>query len=850
MARFERFSDEVGEASPSAHSDVKSTKSDRSDPSGMSPLKLGRSQGSLGFGTVTPSDDRHHRSRAGSNSKSQRTPGSDSKAALWRKRLVRSMKKPWKKKQQQPSWDSVRTVELHEEERMLHEQQQANGCLLSWSWAAQEWGLAAMVGALCYATYVFIEVSVGALSSIRFGFCTSHPFKPEEECPKGNWEAWGDGLVGFGASVCLGTWMAALSAWMVSRLAPAASGSGIPEVKTILNGFVLPDVPTFRTLLIKLPGLIFAVSSGLALGHEGPMVHVGVCWAHLLSRIFPQFQNEGKKRQLFSAAVAAGVSSAFGTPIGGVLFSLEEVSSHFPSRTLLMAFVASVVATLLLSVTNLTGTGHLTLFSVTYTVNCSPSDYVMFALLGIAGGLVGAFFNVLNIRWCAFKKRNACYKRWMGPVREASVLAFLTLITSWPLHLTRPLNAETIHALFDTCSMEPGETARSRLQEQIGLCTQNGYSNFSGHGLIVSLGLAAAVRFCQMVLTIGTACPAGLFVPSLFIGACLGRCLGLGIKALHTMTALFPHTIDPGVYSMVGAAAVLGGVSRMTISLVVIMLELTGGLDYVVPFMISVLLAKAVGDGLNEGIYDLQIVLKGYPFLHEELDATYTERCCDVMETGLTKLDLHLAPRLSDLQVMLRAFTFRGFPVVDGQHFVGYVRRSALEDLLATLELTRGQNEALTVEDLWPITDTMVMRMVPDAPLSQAHRVFKQLGCQRIFVVGSLPGGQQDVLQGILTKKNFLSFLQEGRVGHMVDQAFIPEELQRDAETGSSDLRIAYREPQRPSTAHHIRVSELFSVMDAASEAAGNAQHEDQGGPAASASDDDIALSQQPRAAA
>ncbi|CAJ1339468.1 unnamed protein product, partial [Effrenium voratum] len=245
------------------------------------------------------------------------------------------------------------------------------------------------------------------------------------------------------------------------------------------------------------------------------------------------------------------------------------------------------------------------------------------------------------------------------------------------------------------------------------------------------------------------------------------------------------------------------------------------GLDYVVPFMISVLLAKAVGDSLNEGIYDLQIVLKGYPFLHEELDVTFTERCCDIMETGLVKLDVKLRPRLQDLRVMIRAFTFRGFPVLEGDYFVGYVRRSSLEELISRLELVRGQNEVVTLDDLASVIDPTVMRMVPEAPLTQAHQVFKQLGCQRIFVVGSVPGGAQDVLQGIVTKKNFLKFLQDGTVGCMPEG---PGLESRD----SGALRFAYDGPQQPSTASHVRLSELFSVLDAAAEAGGETRAEDQ----------------------
>lgn len=79
--------------------------------------------------------------------------------------------------------------------------------------------------------------------------------------------------------------------------------------------------------------------------------------------------------------------------------------------------------------------------------------------------------------------------------------------------------------------------------------------------------------------------------------------------------------LHPGVYAIVGAAAMLGGVTRMTISLVVIMFELTGGMSYVVPFMVAVMVAKWVGDALGEpSIYDCYIRLKGYPYLHSHSD--------------------------------------------------------------------------------------------------------------------------------------------------------------------------------------------------------------------------------------
>lgn len=105
---------------------------------------------------------------------------------------------------------------------------------------------------------------------------------------------------------------------------------------------------------------MLAVAAGLSLGKEGPMVHIAIClgkfstcyacciWlieislfllstGNIFSYLFPKYgRNEAKKREILSAAAAAGVSVAFGAPIGGVLFSLEEVSSSRPSSQILI----------------------------------------------------------------------------------------------------------------------------------------------------------------------------------------------------------------------------------------------------------------------------------------------------------------------------------------------------------------------------------------------------------------------------------------------------------------------------------------------------------------------------------
>jgi chloride channel 3/4/5 len=125
----------------------------------------------------------------------------------------------------------------------------------------------------------------------------------------------------------------------------SAAGSGVAEVKVILSGFVLHGYLGLRTLIIKTIALILSVASGLSLGKEGPYVHIATCIGNIACRIFSKYSNnDGKRREILSASAASGVAVAFGAPIGGVLFSLEEVSYYFPSKTLFRTFFCCIVS--------------------------------------------------------------------------------------------------------------------------------------------------------------------------------------------------------------------------------------------------------------------------------------------------------------------------------------------------------------------------------------------------------------------------------------------------------------------------------------------------------------------------
>ena len=162
-----------------------------------------------------------------------------------------------------------------------------------------------------------------------------------------------------------------------------ACGSGIPEIKTILGGFIIRGYLGKWTFLIKSVAIMLAVAAGLSLGKEGPMVHMACCIGNILAYLFPKYgRNEAKKREILSAASAAGGSGAWGAPIGGVLFSLEEVSYYFPLKTLWRSFFSALVAAFVLQSINPFGNEHSVLFYVEYNQPWLFFELFPFLILG------------------------------------------------------------------------------------------------------------------------------------------------------------------------------------------------------------------------------------------------------------------------------------------------------------------------------------------------------------------------------------------------------------------------------------------------------------------------------------
>jgi len=460
--------------------------------------------------------------------------------------------------------------------------------------------------------------------------------------PTYEWVPWERALRGWGKSgapiiYVVGCGLLAMLSAVVTRSHPQCKGSGIPEVKASCAGWDLPAAFRPQTLAAKVVALVLCVGAGLALGKEGPMIHIGACWAVLLAGPISRLAGEGglpiAENELICVGAATGMAAAFGAPLAGVLFAVEELGTTMPAglrySTMLCAFGSAVVASLTLKWIDLTRTQRLTLFEVDYRMAWAPWEVLPFALLGVIGGVLGATFVLLNevvqrrrmaaeaegrLFWLFSPDTDRTVKRMLrmpafvdGRVLELLLLGVFTGILDYPTMLTRMMQNDAIGALFNRCHAAGNGT----LQDALGLCgsMEDVSSLFSLQRLLLG---ATALRFVQMTVTIGALSPAGLFVPSLYIGSCFGRSMGATLKYAGFLGAA-GGAVEPGIYAMVGAGAMLAGVSRLTISLAVVLFELTGGLTYVVPFMIAVLVAKWTGDALTDSrsVYDVNAELKG-----------------------------------------------------------------------------------------------------------------------------------------------------------------------------------------------------------------------------------------------
>lgn len=534
-------------------------------------------------------------------------------------------------------------------------------------------------------------------------------------------------------------------------------------------------------MLVKSLGLCLAVASGLWLGKEGPLVHVACCCANIFMKLFDGVNgNEARKRETLSAAAASGISVAFGSPIGGVLFSLEQLSYYFPDKTMWASFVCAMVAAVTLQAFDPFRTGKLVLYQVTYHSGWHAFELVPFAAIGIIGGLYGAMFIKLNMKINTWRTStsNPLLKR---PILEVATVAIITALISFPITFLRAQPSELVEYLFAEC--------RDIEDDLLGLCK----SGIANTGVIFILLISCIIAFFLSTITFGLQIPAGILLPSMGVGALYGRVVGLVIElwqrnhpnfiAFATCEPDIP-CVTPGTYAVIGAASALAGATRMTVSIVVIMFELTGALTYVLPIMVAVMISKWVGDAFGKrGIYESWIRFNGYPFLDNRDDTAIPDVPVSQIVTRAEDLVCITATghTIASLRDLLREHRYRGFPVISSSKeatLLGYISRTELSYALSSTANTPNGAQPLPDEtscffahqpladptvtlDLRPWMDQTPITLSIRSSLQLASDMFQKLGLRYIVFT------DRGVLGGLLTKKDLWFVLNEGEEGRV-----------------------------------------------------------------------------------
>lgn len=283
----------------------------------------------------------------------------------------------------------------------------------------------------------------------------------------------------------------------------SAAGSGVAEVRVILSGFVLHGFLGVKTLVIKTVALVLSVASGLSLGKEGPFVHIATCVGNIACRLFSKYDsNDAKRREVLSAAAAAGVAVAFGAPLAGVLFCLEEVAYFFPAKTLFRTFFCCISAALTLKFLNPYGNGKIVMFEVRYDRDWEFFELGAFIVIGILGGATGALFIKASRRWAqSFRKVPIIKKR---PIVEVILVAILTgLVSFWNPYTKVPV-AKLLFSLASQCD--------KNAPDNMGLCPADIDEIFP---IVKRLGVAFFIKGILTIITFGIV---GLLFPIKTLG--------------------------------------------------------------------------------------------------------------------------------------------------------------------------------------------------------------------------------------------------------------------------------------------------------------------------------------------
>jgi chloride channel protein, CIC family len=425
---------------------------------------------------------------------------------------------------------------------------------------------------------------------------------------------------------------ALVTGYLLYRYFPEARGSGIPQTKTALfagNGNI-----SLRTVIGKFCCSSGSLASGIALGREGPSVHIGAGIASVLARWIGLPQE--KVKSLLPVGAAAALAAAFNTPIAAVLFSLEEVMGDLHAPLLGSVVLSSATSWMVLHLL----LGDEPLFHVPAYHLVHPVEFAVYAVLGVAGGLVSVWF-VKMLLWMRGR--------------------FLTFprTTMW----FQPAAGGLIVGIFGWF-----------IPEVLGVGYTYVGDALNGKMALKFMALLVVLKVIATTSSYASGNAGGIFGPSLFIGAMVGGTVG---SVAHLVSP--QYTADVGAYALVGMGTTFAGIVRVPLTSVIMIFEMTRDYTIIVPLMISNLVSFYISYKMQRTpIYEALAHQVG---IHLPSAATRQSlsqfRADSAMRMPAVRLQTSMSP--AEALSLFQSNDGELWPIFDGDQFTGMVSRVDLD---------------------------------------------------------------------------------------------------------------------------------------------------------------------------
>ncbi|XP_072281758.1 chloride channel protein ClC-Kb-like [Pyxicephalus adspersus] len=559
--------------------------------------------------------------------------------------------------------------------------------------------------------------------------------------------------------------LVAFSTGFAQSITPHSGGSGIPELKTILTGVILEEYLTIKNFGAKVVGLTCTLSAGstMFLGKVGPFVHLSSMIAAYLGRmrssVTGNYENKSKEHEMLVAAAAVGVSTVFGAPISGVLFSVEVMSSHFAVRNYWRGFFAATCGAFMFRLLAVFNSEQETIsaifktnFKITFPFDLPETFFYM--ILGVICGTVSCAYLFCQ-RWLlGYVRRNPFTASLLAsdkPLYSALVAILVSSIT-FPDFLgqflaSRLTMKELLVSLFDNRTWWT-LSQNASAEWPTGVDPNNLWMEWANPKITIfgTLAFFIVMKFWMFTLATTLPMPAGYFMPVFIYGAAIGRLVG------ETVAYIFPEGITsdgvvnpilPGGYALAGAAAYSGAVTH-SLSTALLAFEATGQIAHILPVILSVLVANAIAQKFQPSFYDGTIIVKKLPYLpriRSRQINSYKVNTGEFMKTDVEVLAKDAG--FEDVLQVVTSSDYSEYPVVDNtesQVLAGTVKRS---QLIRFLETHESQREPRIPDQKVPCGSTLgegctidpvTFQLSSWTSLHEAHHLFELLSLQHAFV--------------------------------------------------------------------------------------------------------------------